>query len=169
MPGYENVSAYLSWDEHGNSIEFTASYKQSSKYVLNKRRTSITVMHCRNSLFLLQIIMMLLFGSQSFSRPLLTHFWGRRTTWQMGCLLCSYPPLWLQRPIHSAQGAICAALLQGRGTETRQHPWHYFQYNVRNVIHTGFFTIQVSSVGRRRAVATKSRWGRLGQQSSLLG
>lgn len=68
--------------------------------------------------------MMLLFCSLFSSRPLLIHFRerGHHDRWDTSC--ARVLPLWLQRPIHTAQGAICAVLLlegvQGRGMETRQ-------------------------------------------------
>ncbi len=96
----------------------------TSRFLLNQKWISKTVMQPVNSPILLEIIMMLLFCSLFSSRPLLIHFSerGHHDRWDTSC--ARVLPLWLQRPIHTAQGAICAVLLlegvQGRGMETRQ-------------------------------------------------
>lgn len=96
----------------------------TNRFLLNQKWISKTIMWPVNLLLLWQIIVMLLFFSLFSCRPLLIHFRerGQHDRWDTSCAHVLL--LWLQRPIHTAQGAICAVFLlggvQGRGMETRQ-------------------------------------------------
>lgn len=88
--------------------------------------------------------MLLLIHSLFSSRPLVIHFTERGHYDRWDTSRAHVLPLPLRRPIHTAQGAICALLLlegvQGRGMETRQPTVAFFPTQYETWPNKGFVT-----------------------------
>lgn len=96
----------------------------------NSRNGALTNRYFKKQkLKFLHIIMLLLIHSLFSPRPLVIHFTERGHYDRWDTSRAHVLPLPLRRPIHTAQGAICALLLegvQGRGMETRQPAVAFF-------------------------------------------
>lgn len=145
MPGYV-IKKHVFQAEIDTNVANSPNGALTNPLLRNQKWISESAISPESSLTLQQIIMMLLFCSLFSSRPLLIHFRERRHHDRWDTSPAHVLPLRLRRPIHTAQGAICAVLLlegvQGRGMETRQLAAAPFSDTMQNMPNTGFVTIR---------------------------